>query len=210
MDFGKTDPNFQTLQKFVLAKAATAQKVAVYDAERSVRDESTPKTATSSQSLATGTSERPTLTQKVTAKPFTVPMPAMPASTPDPITELTKQMSRLALRVEALVNSRPNEQSKETTVIGKPASYQARCIFCDSTPHYQKLLCPELTQALQEGKVCLDERNRIVDGVTGKEYPLMFGKGGIKYLLEKKGETAATNAITLERDYRRIGEGSTE
>ena len=209
MDFGKKDPNFQDLQKFILAKAVAAQKVTIYDTERSLRDGSAPKTATGSQSLATGTSERPTLTPKVTAQPFTVPAPASPTSMIDPITELTKQMSRLALRVEALANARPGEQSKDTTVNGKSTSYQARCIFCDSTAHYQKLLCPELTQALQDGKVRLDERNRIVDGITGKEYPLMFGKGGIKVLLERKVAEASSNAITLERDYGLMGEGST-
>ena len=117
-------------------------------------------------------------------------------------------MSRLALRVEALANLGPSEQSKDGAVSGKPTSYQACCIFCDSTTHYQKLLCPELTQALQEGRVRLEERNRIVDGTSGQEYPLMFGKGGIKKLLEHKGETAATNAITLKRDYGQVGEES--
>ena len=38
MDFGKVDPDFQALQKFVLGKAVTAQKVSIYDTERSLRD----------------------------------------------------------------------------------------------------------------------------------------------------------------------------
>ena len=103
MNFGKKEPNFQELQKFILAKAAMVQKVAVYNAERSLRDGNTPKTATGSQSLAIGTSERLTLTPKVTAKPLTV-------LTLDPISELTKQLSGLG--VEALANLRANKQAK--------------------------------------------------------------------------------------------------
>ena len=148
-------------------KAATAQKVAIYDVERSLRDESVPMPTKDIHLTETNIPERSAVIPKVTAKPFTVLTSTTPVPMLDPITELTKQMFRLALRVEVLANSRPKEHQKDGAVSKKLTSYQAQCIFCDSTAYYEKLLCPELMQALEKGRVHLDERNRIVDGTSG-------------------------------------------
>jgi hypothetical protein len=70
-------------------------------------------------------------------------------------------------------------------------------MYCDSTDHFRKGECSALQAAIGDGKVRLDEYNRIVNAKTGEKYPLRYGQGGIKSLVENS-TVAATTAITLE------------
>jgi hypothetical protein len=124
-DTGAVDPVFEELKEFVLteAKAAQTRKETVYTTERATRESGTAQTPLSDVLQTAGTSTTTTTTTSITSSatpvidvPTSVAQAAQvpaPPSAPDPITELTKQFSNLALLLQAnmhpvLQTSNPN------------------------------------------------------------------------------------------------------
>ena len=185
------DPNYDRLSEFVLAKADLSRLESVFDSDRALRDgqivddpiASIPSTATSPKS----TPPVPAL-----AKP-----PAPMISANDPMAELSKQFSQLVLMLQSS-QAQPTMQaaSAPAPAVTKP-SRPYHCMYCDSTDHFRKGECSALQAAIGDGKVRLDEYNRIVNARNGEKYPLRYGQGGIRSLVENTN-VAASTAITLE------------
>jgi len=89
-DSGTTDPNFNELKAFVLTEAQTAQRLTVYDKERTMREGQTDIS-----SKATILRSDPPVPAPVT------PPVSAPVTASDPMVELTKQFSQLALLIQA-------------------------------------------------------------------------------------------------------------
>jgi hypothetical protein len=92
---------------------------------------------------------------------------------------------QLALLLKASIEStRPTAPTAPQ--VGAPFRQFDRpryCMWCDATEH-SRYRCPDFPEALRQGLIQLNERNRVVNAATGLELPLMFGKGGMKMLLE--------------------------
>jgi hypothetical protein len=207
-DTGTTDPDFAKLKEFILDRAETAKRKIVYNKERALEDgydglgESViaaigrPNTPVSSPSAPTPS-----------ALPPTTPM--------DPaIAELTKQFSQLALLLKANIESSRPEATPPTQRPSAPYRQfdrTPRCMWCDSTEHARRQ-CAEFPEAIRQGRIRLNELNRVVNAATGLEVPLMFGKGGMKKFLESTVSssviTASTTNITIDDLCGQIGEGS--
>jgi hypothetical protein len=88
-----------------------------------------------------------------------------------------------------------------------------QCMWCDATDH-SRFRCPEFPEAIRQGLVRLNEQNRVVNAATGVELPLMFGKGGMKKLLERPATTsnsvfaATTTNITIDDLSGQLGQNS--
>ena len=152
-----------------------------------------------------------------------MPPVATAAAAPiDPaIAELTKQFSQLALLLKASIEStRPMAPAASTAPtapqVGAPFRQFDRpryCMWCDATEH-SRYRCPEFPEAIRQGLIRLNERNRVVNAATGLELPLMFGKGGMKMPLEQPATTsnnvftATTTNITIDDLCGQLGENS--
>jgi hypothetical protein len=222
-DTGTTDPNFDTLKAFILAKAQTAKRKVVYNKERALEDgHDALKESVSAIARPNTPIANLSLTPNV---PTSVPT-SPPAATPiDPaIAELTKQFSQLALLLKASIeNTRPTPVAPVAPVASAPGSgapFRAfndrplRCMWCDSPDHTRRQ-CPEFPDAIRRGLIRLNEQNRVVNAATGVELQLMFGRGGMKKLLEPQATTSnsvftatTTNSITIDDIYGDIGENS--
>src|SRR5213075_2998510 len=166
----------------------------VYNNERSLRE-------------GNGTSE---IVDNVVAPPVSTTTPAMVttttpivAPTPDPVAELTKQFSQLALALQAgLVGHPPTASPSNVSTPGPACSNDRpfRCVWCDSTEHARRY-CLEFTEALRSKQVSLDEKGRIL--YNGEELPLMYGKGGMKRLIASVPISVGSKYITLE-NYRNL------
>ena len=173
-------------------EAKAVQKQMVYNNEHAIREGNEPTTTST-----VITSILPTTTNvPVTPKPASSPQPPAPApvslsngpstllitptTTADPIAELTKQFSQLALFIQSNMQS-----PKMTPASTSPASMSriSRCIWCDSTDHVKRQ-CPELPIALQKGLIRYNNENRIVSALTGQEILPMYGRGGMQVLLQ--------------------------
>jgi hypothetical protein len=178
-DTGATEPVFEELREFVIKEAQSKQKETVYDKEHRIRKGYDDPVSQDSASLP-----RPeplvlslTVTSIVSQPAATGAQPSTPIT--DPITELTKQFSELVLLVRANMSpSRPPNSFSAVTSDRRPQ----RCLWCDDTIHLRRD-CSELMKVIHEGKVRINESNRIVNVATGEEFPLMLGKGGMRRLL---------------------------
>ena len=185
-DTGTNEPNFEELKWFVLLEAKAAQKQTVYNNERAIWEGNEPATSTSTTSILT-----PTVNISVLSKPSSTQQPstlapvsppdktsaALTGPTADPIAELTKQFSQLALLIQGNMQP-PRTNTIPATGFPNPIS---RCIWCDSTDH-MKRQCTEVTIAAQMGLIRDNLENRIVDGTMGQEIPPMFNRGGMKQI----------------------------
>jgi hypothetical protein len=173
-DMGTVDPNFDELKEFVLTEAQVAQKQSVYDKEREIRNGDIP-----ANEIKLPESASPAMSAAMPVTPVV-------SSTPDPISELSKQFAQLSLFIQAqmkgsnVVASVPTSNSAATRNFGERRS---RCHYCDSTDH-GKPDCSSLSDDIRKGQVRINERGRIVNAVSGEELPLMFGKGGMKRIIE--------------------------
>jgi hypothetical protein len=59
----------------------------------------------------------------------------------------------------------------------------SRCHYCDSTEHAKRNYSV-LSDNIRKGQVLINEKGRIVNAVSGENLPLMFGKGGMKRIVE--------------------------
>jgi hypothetical protein len=59
-------------------------------------------------------------------------------------------------------------------------------MYCDSLVHTRRNECPEFQEALAKGAVGINEMGRVKLMATGEELPLMFGRGGMKVVVQNK------------------------
>jgi hypothetical protein len=201
-DTGTAVPNFDELKGFVLTKARAAQKKTVYNAGRAIREGNDGLNQFSGLDEVPEKSATPgaRATSRITTFSEGSPKPETPATTnatPDPIAELTKQFSQLALLIQGNMGKPAPVPVPENRI---PARIP-RCVFCDSTEHSRRSNCSEFGDYLRKGRVYINNEGRIVDGVTKQELPTMFGKGGMIKLIGKDGGPPApvgANSITLD------------
>jgi len=185
-DTGTEEPDFDELKEFVLTEAKAAQKQTVYNNERAIREGSDhlvpsiiipPNAATTSATSAA--------TSAPTSAPTTIKGSVTPSIlTPsDPVAELTKQFSQLALLIQANMQGPKFTPATAAPMNAVPAR-TLRCIFCDTTEHNRRSNCPEFAEALPKGLVYINAQNRIVNASTGQEIPVMFGRSGMKKVFE--------------------------
>jgi hypothetical protein len=170
-DTGTVEPVFEELRKFVFEEAQTRQKEAVYDKERRIREgyvESISSDSGSDTSLS-----RPTATDSVN--------PPVSSSSLDPIRNLSYQVSNLANLIRAN-KSPPHSQLSSAAPTFSPR-YTQPCHWCDS-PEHARIDCVDLGKNIREGKVRINENNRVALAATGQEFPLMIGEGGMRRILE--------------------------
>ena len=166
--------------------------------------------AGSGQSELSGT---PVTSTTVSTVPTAVTSPVPVAS--DPIAELTKQISKLLLFLEG--------QPRQSSVPAAPMSttsqrkWEPRCMWCDSMEHAQRGKCVEYREALDSGVIGYNEKGRIKLMATGEELPSMYGKGGMKILVQSRARSggpsvsssatslADVGAITFEDEYGSLG-----
>ena len=180
-DTGAIDPDFDAIKAFMLTEAQTEQTMSVYDSERSIREHSSSTGFRTSSSIT----PVPMPIGQMMSTPAASPAPAPAAiAVPDPIVELTKQFSHLALVMEANMQSRaPGRNTPTVNVSNAPAAAPTRprqCMSCDSMDHPRRE-CMEFKDALRSQRVTLNERGRVI--FNGEEVPLMWGKGGMKRFL---------------------------
>jgi hypothetical protein len=229
------EPKFDELVTFIKGKANAEKKKAVYEQERAMEipigtASMTAATMTSATSASIVTP--PPLVAIVPATPDSA-QPTIPASTitpsstksvPDPVDSLAEQFSKLTLALQASItnalapltnsqsaNKPPSASGFESTNRRGPAENRPpRCLWCDSEGHMRNN-CAEFHSAFKEGKVRLNERNRIIDGNTGQEVPVFFGRGGMKvlYRTAQAQPSPIVNNITVEAEYASIGGDNT-
>jgi len=188
-DTGTVDPDFDAIKAFILTEAQTEQTMSVYDSERSVREHggsasrvvTTPSATLVPTPVPTPVRIVPTPVASPAPTPTPAPAPPAPSTVPDPIVELTKQFSRLALAMEANMQGRPPAtNSPAVNASNAPGSRPRQCMWCDSVDHTRRE-CAEFKEALRSQRVALNERGRVI--FNGEELPLMWGKGGMKRFL---------------------------
>jgi hypothetical protein len=158
-DVNMEEPKFEDVRDVVLAKARTMERKNLFISGRlsGMGYSSTDATATPTMSTA----------------PTTM---TSPSSTTSDLKDLTEQISRLTLLIDG--------QSRQPALPQLP--WNARCMYCDSLAHTRRNECPELQEALAKGVVGMDEMGRVKLMATGEELPLMFGRGGMKVVVESK------------------------
>ena len=174
-DTGTVEPVFEELRKFVVEEAQTRQKEAVYDKERRIRegfDESiSPGSASASDTSLSTTTD--SVTPLVSS-----------SSSLDSIRNLSYQVSNLANFIQA-TRSQPSQPYSKLSSFAptfSPKSPQT-CHWCDS-PEHARIDCVDLGKNIHEGKVRINENNRVALAATGQEFPLMIGEGGMRRILE--------------------------
>jgi hypothetical protein len=172
-DTGTNDPVFDELKEFILTEAQAAQKETVYSNERASRENSTIsiKSELPIDIPAQTSTSAPTSASTSTSTSPPAPM--------DPITELTKQFSNLALLIQA--NMRPSQprNSASTAQPGQSNQTHPPYFWCDTTEH-SKWMYQELKEAINHGEVKFGDTGRIVNCSAGMDVPLMTGRGGMK------------------------------
>jgi hypothetical protein len=220
-DTGTVEPDFNELKKFVITEANTTQKETVYVNERASREGSTPTPA----SLAIDIKANVSTPERSTLIPTSTPAPA-PA--PDPIVELTKQFSNLALMIQASMQGK-SSVAPQLAPLGSDrtsSNFQRQpfdpnrplhCHWCDVTEH-SRWRCGEFKDAMARKLVHINENGRIANTATGQELPVMFGRGGMKILFSAMATPSSTpspsapsvNAITFsDRHIASVGSGNT-
>jgi hypothetical protein len=173
-DVETIEPTFDEFSQVVLDKAKALEKRRLFGTGRtsgfgnvdSMEDSATPTTTATASTVPTSLSS---------------PVPA----TSDPIGELTKQISKLVLSLEG--HPQPGSLPVENTsrAASRP-KWEPRCIYCDSLEHTQKRLCSERQEAEDKGWISQNDSGRICWKETGEELPTMFGKGGMKVIVQAR------------------------
>ena len=206
---GTEDPVFNELKDYVLQEAQMEQKRIVYNRERAVRDVSIDSASLMGSSAGLTATMTP-------AAASTIP------STPDPMVELTKQLSQLTLLLQNQVQPTGMTGNVPAAASSVPRSQSdriPRCIYCDSTQHGRRG-CTDLQEDIKTGRVRINENGRIANVVTGEEIPVMFGRGGMRKLVDMMQPrappptpapiTANNRAITFDDSmFGRLGDNST-
>ena len=146
-DTGTTEPAFNELKDFITTKAEAAQKKTVYDKEHAIRN-----------------GNMDTATLPTPSTPVATSIATTPAPTSDPIAELTKQFSQLALAIQASMQNRPppvNSSVNAPAPVPAPRTDRPQCVWCDSKEHPRRE-CPEFSEALLSKRVSLSDRGRVV------------------------------------------------
>ena len=186
-DTGTVEPVFEELKKFLVEEAQARQKETVYDKERKARDGlsgSTELDSSSSTQIPTVKPEPDSPQVTPSATPSLVIAKPTPVS--DSVAELTRQFSELALMVRA--NMSPALKSTEPSSASNSYVPQRRsnvCPWCDEAAHMRNN-CADYLKNEREGRIWVNENNRVVDVATGMEFPLMIGKGGMRRILEMR------------------------
>ena len=183
-DTGASEPNFQELKDFILIEAYNVQKTIVYDKERAVRD---------GKLDFSNNPEIPAISSKFSAK-FSFKfdkfssfrsswIPGSTCRTYPPIFQ-TFIVNRVS-NERIWHNSEYIEYQFSTPNIGRGFSSNRtpRCIYCDSLDH-RKGDCKLLTEDLRLQRVKLNEKGYIVNVATGEEIPPMYGRGGMKCIID--------------------------
>ena len=134
------------------------------------------------------------------SSPQAITTASTPASTAsDSVADLTERIARLTLAMEARMQSQLSTTTPTAAAAASaPRTYGDRpqhCTWCDSLEHLRRN-CTEFTEALQQQRVRLNERGRVVGNVNGEEFPLMIGKGGMKRFIALTTTNVATPVIT--------------
>jgi hypothetical protein len=197
-DTGTVEPVFEELKKFLVEEAQARQKETVYDKERKAREglsDPTELDSSLSSQISTVKSETdpPQVTPSVTPSLTT----AKPAPVSDSVAELTRQFSELALMVRA--NMSPASKSTESSSASNyvPQRRPNVCHWCDEPAHMRNN-CSDYLKSEREGKIRINENNRVVDVATGMEFPLMIGKGGMRRILEMRTGASAPALIPTQ------------
>jgi hypothetical protein len=112
-----------------------------------------------------------------------------PSSTASDLKDLSQQISRLTLLIDG--------QSRQPAPPQLP--WNARCMYCDSLVHTRRNECPEFQETLAKGAIGINEMGKVKFMATGEELPLMFGKGGMKVVVQGQIATrlAGANSVTF-------------
>jgi hypothetical protein len=164
-DVNSEEPRFEDLRDVVLAKARTMERKNLFLSERLL----------GVGYLSTGATITPTMSTVPSTAPTTMTSPNSTASDLD-LKDLTEQISRLTLLIDG--------QSRQPAPPQLP--WNARCMYCDSLVHTRRNECPEFQEALAKGAVGINEMGRVKLMATGEELPLMFGRGGMKAVVQNK------------------------
>jgi len=191
-DTGTVEPIFEELRKFVVEEAQTRQKETVYDKERKIREGGNSESTTSdpSPSSAQGSGVKPDL--ELPHAGLAPPTPIAKPAPVDPVAELTSQFSKLALLIQA--NMSPSAPKSIVTNDFVPQRRSNVCHWCDEAAHMRNN-CADYLRNEREGKIRVNENNRVVDVATGMEFPLMIGKGGMRRILEMRVAPQAPQAF---------------
>lgn len=146
------------------------------------------------------------------------PVPVTPGVNPasvseDPIAELTRKFSQLSLFLQANLKSLADTQAFSNSnhapdsFAHPPPSHIPRCISCDSTEDLCRD-CAEFTAVLKNGIAHFNENDCLINCAIGAEFPLMYGKGGMKVLVQRVMGIATTGNILLEDLYGHLGNSS--
>ena len=192
-------PEYKDIKEFLLSESQCQKTLeTISELNDSVKQTSKePSPATPKLPLATPKLLLPA-TPPASSSPATA---SLKPSDPDPVAELTKQFSQLALQLQASFTQMQQQLSQS---VGTSASLapkkmpdrQFRCIWCDSLEH-RKFNCTELLELLRLGKVRANEAGYIVNPSTGQEYVPRPGRGGMKTQFQEQ-PAVVTNAITLD------------
>ena len=142
-DTGTVDPDFDAIKTFILTEAQTEQTMSVYASERSIREHSSPAGFRTTPPATPAHTPAPVGQMVLTPviSPAPTPIPALAAAVPDPIIELMKQFSRLALVMEANMQSRPPAMNaSNVNASNGPADAPSitrphQCMWCDNMDH---------------------------------------------------------------------------
>ena len=63
---------------------------------------------------------------------------------------------------------------------------------------HRKTDCSELADLIRQQKIRLNDRQRITNSATGREYPVNSGKGGMRALYREEVQSAGMNAIEID------------
>ncbi len=132
-------------------------------------------------------------------------VPTTPAS-PDSVSELIQHLSQLTLLIQ---NQMAGTTLTASTPIVKSISVAslrssrfnageriASCVCCDSIQHV-KCDCQKLPEDLQLRIIKLNDKGHIVNGTTGEDIPLMYGRGGMKWIVELSHPRASPSSPAL-------------
>jgi hypothetical protein len=146
-------------------------------------------------------------------------------STPpkDSVSDLINHFSSLALNLEAVANrfgnavialTGPSSSAPSSSNTPSTRRRIENCLCCNNVQHHRRD-CPDFDAAEKSGLVRLNAQDRVTSCLMGEVYPLMIGKGGIKWLAETERiqrppqPPISTRSITLEDTYAHMGQGTT-
>jgi hypothetical protein len=144
-------------------------------------------------SPGTLTTSTPTTSTTVTTVPTAATSPR-PTASDSELTELTKQLSKLALVLQGQPRQQPTSSSTMPTTSSELQprfQREPRCIYCDSVDHVQRWRCSDLKDAMDANVVGYNTKGRLMYIPTGEEIPANFGRGGMKGWVQTRAQEAA-------------------